>query len=861
VVVGPITATADIVTGGTISASSAQLAGNVEVAGLGGIVASGVETAGFFVGNGSQMTDLPAADGFLGYDVIMLAGQSNMVGFPAEPVLPPATSFGFPDNKVADYSSPNIHAWNRRTGMVGMAEDVLPHPDTGTGSSIGMSFARLWEHALAPGRKLLLVPNAQGGSGFFFGENFRNWDVNKPGNCLDLAIQNTNRAMAYHPLTNPRPVYYTAGGTVAAGPPNVCPMNRLVGFLWHQGENNVGASEEEYKAALQRTVDAFRSINGATSKTPFIVGTMVPGTTSPAITVLKNVGDFAYFGREYCGCVYTEVPFWIDVSPTDNPFGHFTNKGYRELGSRYYDEYMRVSRGGPAALQAVSMALANNDDVNVSWTTSAADVDSVSIDVYQKGIITWGIYSYNAATPSHTQFVGTFISKSSPYVVPSSLLTLGLAYEARVRPRGVSGAAGPAVTVTISNTGTTPPLPTLTGLAVQSVGQATRISWTPNSNVTLVKLYAATPATSTTFIKIGETTSASFDTVELNFGTQYKIRAVPFNRTFQGTVGDTGATATDKTYTTPTAPVAITNFNGKLDINADGVSGVVLSWTKDGLTTNVKLSYKKGESADVEPHIDIAESSGTSYSCPIYDLPSALPLELFTKYTFRAIPYDANGNRGTALRVAFDVRPLTFPPEKLVVSAAPKGGGFKYTYDAVAASATLMNTAYGNGTYRVTVPTPTTTNYAYPFSADGYNQPEGETKYDDIMLWPAPAAAEAKGYFINNNVDPRVFTPFFQIQLPLEIKLRSYSMRSMSQGNGGRAPSSWTLSASNNGTDWTNIDQQSGLSWNPGFRGSWLSELKTFTMPAGTPKYRYYKLTWNVGNNSFGGFAQLIFFT
>src|SRR4051812_36045861 len=135
-----------------------------------------------------------------GYDVVVLAGQSNMVGYhgPIDPKL--------------DASDPRIFQWGR--DAMSVATEPLQHPGQTTGTiGLGLTFAKNYANQrLQSGRGVLLVPVAAPGTGF----STECWN---PGNtCYETAVRRTTDALASNP------------------------NNRVVGFLWLQGEADVYAA-------------------------------------------------------------------------------------------------------------------------------------------------------------------------------------------------------------------------------------------------------------------------------------------------------------------------------------------------------------------------------------------------------------------------------------------------------------------------------------------------------------------------------------------------------------------------------------------------------------------------------------------
>lgn len=76
---------------------------------------------------------------------------------------------------------------------------------------------------------------------------------------------------------------------------------------------------------------------------------------------------------------------------------------------------------------------------------------------------------------------------------------------------------------------------------------------------------------------------------------------------------------------------------------------------------------------------------------------------------------------------------------------------------------------------------------------------------------------------------------WLQMQLPAATDVAAYVMQTRPDTQYGGIPATWTLSGSNDGTNWTPVDSRSGITWTNG-------EKKTFTL-ANTVNYRYFRLT------------------
>lgn len=305
-----------------------------------------------------------------GYDIIVLGGQSNMTGWnPAD---------GYNDRQ----ESTNIYQIGSNGDdnyKIISAKDPLQTPDrpknSGQCSSIGMTFARLYESRyLCTGRKILLVPCSSGSSSFCCGGAMIDtthpkdsdiagypvvWDLT--GYLYENLMRRTKRALACDPRSNTLNTY-TPNHTQ---PRNQ--KNRVVAFLWHQGEgDNPGpfggldygfvSSNAGYAGKLRQLITNFRSIPGAEDAV-FICGGLSPKfvgwggspapidsidnwtTPKPLEQVMMNIKTVLPDIRR-TGFASSRVP---TEAPTEGVgYIHFSGAGYRILGQRYFEQFSNI---------------------------------------------------------------------------------------------------------------------------------------------------------------------------------------------------------------------------------------------------------------------------------------------------------------------------------------------------------------------------------------------------------------------------------------------------------------------------------------------------------------------------------------
>lgn len=502
----------------------------------GSLTATGNVTAQRFFGDGSALTgiqttssgSLASADG---YDVFVLLGQSNMLAYnPNEPRTP-----------LIDFTDSSILQWgqNAGTGTANtpiLASDPLEHPPSGngagnevsSGSSLGMTFARMYKNAT--GRNVLLVPCAWPNTGFGLNINFptattignetvnRNWLATDPSNLLTLAIRRTNLAMAYHPVRNPSPAY------VGTAPPTPDNANSLKAFLWQQGEFDMATTETAYKNNLMQLVQSLRTnvaaAASASPPTPFIAGyyakTFLDGLAAnlgkgPMI-VMPQIGNPSYF-LPACAFVSSLVP---TVCP-DHDGVHFTNAGYRTMGRRYYWALTKLvdARTIEPSVSAIDFLSTANDGAKTIRITHSSSVSQITLSVQSAGGGTSTLVVYECGA-------------KTTFTVPATSFTNNAQHTITATPQTIHGTVGAPFTASVAV------VPSVFNVETTRLAATTwRVSWLANNttNVTL-ELAPASGSYQTLYSTSG---SGLYDLTNLTEGATYTVRVTPYLNSTPGT--------------------------------------------------------------------------------------------------------------------------------------------------------------------------------------------------------------------------------------------------------------------------------------------------------------------------------------
>lgn len=275
-------------------------------------------------GNGNGTPTGPTVDtADVGYDLVLLLGQSNMQGDSAGTT---AANVDVNDPRVWTFGATGTYA-----GQIVQGSDPLAHRGGSSVVGPGMSFAR-WYAGTVPGnRRVLLVPAAANGTAF--GSGTPRWDPttswpNDSANLYNLAIAQAQAALA------------------AAG------MNaRLVAVLWAQGESDAlaGLAAAGYRTYLEQLIDGFRS-RLSLPNLPFVIGSMLPEFIAGSSTAqaIDGVHQATPTRKRYTA--YVAGPSGMQRG--DNL--HYSPAGQREQGRR-----MLVGLAAAKANSAPSGAVAD----------------------------------------------------------------------------------------------------------------------------------------------------------------------------------------------------------------------------------------------------------------------------------------------------------------------------------------------------------------------------------------------------------------------------------------------------------------------------------------------------------------------
>lgn len=265
----------------------------------------------------AQTTKTPTDANDVSYDVILVAGQSN-------------THYGYQLDKALDTVSKRVYALNRLDGLDYRIAPAKPALDFWTRATnrVGFvtNFANLYANDILKNskRRVLIIPCGYAGSSIV------SWS--KGQNLYKDAMERVNYVLQ-----------------------NV-PGSKLVAILWHQGEANVGWAD--YQKTLDKMIGDMRAdiVQKNIQEVPFILGGMVPYWANYAANRKQQQQIIKSTPNRVSNTGYADSEFPTVITKPNNNFDdiHFDGAGQREMGARYYQEFLRMTDKNSAKVQSVS---------------------------------------------------------------------------------------------------------------------------------------------------------------------------------------------------------------------------------------------------------------------------------------------------------------------------------------------------------------------------------------------------------------------------------------------------------------------------------------------------------------------------
>lgn len=252
-------------------------------------------------------------------DIIIQGGQSNAEGYgtgPAEQEFVPREDILYLlDRRTVDGLPRGIAFSGEKEFYIEPAQEHLEL--YGLCSDFALTFAERYiqKGHLQPGRKLLIVRTAVGGTSFAAEQ----WGINNP--LHTRLMEMTHYAQNLHH------------------------SNKVVGFLWHQGESDAERSctTQAHKNQLKAMLDEVR---GRYGNIPFIAGDFVQEWKNSHISIAEPViKAIRQVVNESSNAAFVET---VGLLSNNQKVGngddiHFCRQALQELGLRYYAAFDRLN--------------------------------------------------------------------------------------------------------------------------------------------------------------------------------------------------------------------------------------------------------------------------------------------------------------------------------------------------------------------------------------------------------------------------------------------------------------------------------------------------------------------------------------
>lgn len=497
-----------------------------------------------------------------GYDIWILAGQSNMLG------VDPAFAL------TTDPVHPRVYEWppsGANAGLVIQATDPLVFP-LGSGQlGPGMTFARWMADAVTPlNRRILLVPCAESTTGFEHPPGGANWDVTVapgPNGLYQQALSLANAALAAVSI---------AGGT-----------SRVAGVLWSQGEEDslFLTDANNYATHLDALIAGFRSNYGA--NLPFIIISMEPAFVVDNVATGSAVVNAAHIDtprRNYnTGFAYGPAGMSLQGGGygTDT---HYTAAGQRINGQRAFEAFVRSQKNvlGTAPTVPTGLSIVQSGaNILASWKQNPGRVTDYTLQYRVTGTGPW-----------------TTVTRTSPSGAPTNIdvtgtqaITDGTSYDFQVRAINEQGTSAFCAFVTLLTV-------TIPGQVVGlTTGTATSTSmpltWTATAGATsyLVQYKAHSSGTWLTFATVF--TNASTVTALLS-SVSYDFQVQAVNNAGSGTFSTT-ATASTTTATPVMSDIGVSAARAYgVRLLVSGYAGNCLRVRRDSDNTTQDIGFVSG---------------------------------------------------------------------------------------------------------------------------------------------------------------------------------------------------------------------------------------------------------------------------
>ena len=278
-----------------------------------------------------------------------------------------------------------------------------------------------------------------------------------------------------------------------------------------------------------------------------------------------------------------------------------------------------------------------------------------------------------------------------------------------------------------------------------------------------------------------------------------------------------------------------------------------VSWSTVPANSQIVITWSPARATAPSVGGNITAASTTSAT--ISGAASTISIPGFTSgttYTFTAnlgpgvVGYNSGYSVGFGTSLSYaSATPVEYPPSSLAAGTITVVSA---TTALPVINSVISGQAYGNGTYVISA----SESYAYPtYSPIGaFDKALGSAGDGFAATWLPKTTAYSGGTYSDGTYSINGYLgEWIQLKLPSAITLTSYSHTARPDGTGNLVD--FKVFGSNNGTSWTLIDTQTGLT------SGWVNSVqRVFSTSSNSTAYQYYNCTINKCSGSYPVVAE-----
>jgi hypothetical protein len=339
-----------------------------------------------------------------GFDIILCAGQSNMVGQDS-----PTSALDIVDPRVFSYGGYSVETatYRKITQAVdplryNYSQGSLPALGNGSGLSPAQWFAKTYAGMIPSNRKVLLVPVARSATTLV---------ANTPGWAPGDGTSTSGASLYENAITQ--------GNLALAEAQLMYPASRIVGAIWLQGEGDAdwSVSQINYAAAMKTLIQGFRTrLTGAANMWFILGGLMAENVSNAPGNGAGNTVGYAAIdaAHQQVAAEMARCAYYPGVSGYQMPdYIHYRAAAARILGCRAASKV-------PLALTSPGADATAPTIMRASVAATATSIVAVTLSepfdpAYPPQTSAWAVTGHTVTSASGAGNV-VYLTVSSPFV-------------------------------------------------------------------------------------------------------------------------------------------------------------------------------------------------------------------------------------------------------------------------------------------------------------------------------------------------------------------------------------------------------------------------------------------------------------